>query len=306
MTELVAGASAALLVAGLLLLLAGAVKVERRDDLAGPSSLDRSRRWWSRLSPRTRLHWALSLVAGLVVWVLTGWVVALAVAPVLLLGLPALLSEPPNRDLELLESLDRWVRGLSGSLPTGKSIPDAIRATASSAPAPIAQDVQLLVARMDDRWTTDGALRAFADRLDSPEADAIVAALILCTRRGGTGAAATLHELAASMHDRLRALREIQAERAKPRVVVRQVTVISVLMLVGAMVLSPNYFAPYATPLGQVLFGCLLAMFVLPMVALRRMTLPRRRERILRRFENAEQPETDSVRAVPASEVAHA
>lgn len=288
MTEVLAGASAALLAVGLVVLVVGLLRMERADRLERPSSLDRARRWWNRAPLRTRAHWIGAFVVGFVAWVATGWVIALLVVPALVLGLPALLGEPVNRELVLLEALDRWVRGLAGSLPTGKSIPDAIRVTLPQAPSEIASDVRLLVFRLDDRWTIDSALRAFADGLDAPEADAVVAALILCASHGGTGAAATLHELAEGIHERLRALREIEAERAKPRVVVRQVTVISIVVLAVATLVSPEFFVPYAHAVGQVFLGGLLAAFVLPLVVLRRMTLPRRRDRILRRFEHVD------------------
>ena len=42
------------------------------------------------------------------------------------------------------------------------------------------------------------------------------------------------------------------------------------------------FFEPYATPTGQVILACLLAAYVLSLIVLRRMTMPRRRERILR------------------------
>ena len=86
----------------------------------------------------------------------------------------------------------------------------------------------------------------------------------------------------AAIQERLRALREIEAERAKPRVVVRQVSVISGITLAAFVLLSPGFFAPYGTPLGQVILAILLALYVLAVWTMRRMTLARSRERILR------------------------
>jgi tight adherence protein B len=65
-------------------------------------------------------------------------------------------------------------------------------------------------------------------------------------------------------------------------VVVRQVTLITVVVLVGFMVLSPGYFAPYGTPIGQVILATLLTLYVAAIWGLRRITLPRPRGRILR------------------------
>lgn len=281
MTQLVAAVAAFCLVAGLLLVVDGARRVERGAPLARRGSSLASR--WDRLGPRRRVLVLGALAAGLVAFVLTGWVVALIAVPALVIGAPALLADPGNRDIEILQALDRWVRLLGATLPTGKSVTDAMRSTSGQAPPLIADRVRLMVARMDDRWSQPDALMALADDLDCPEADAVIAALILSSQRGGTGAAATLAELSASIQNRLRALREIEAERAKPRVVVRQVTLISLVCFVAGLVLSPQFFQPYRSGVGQMVLVGLLASYVLALAALQRMTLPRRRERVLRR-----------------------
>lgn len=232
----------------------------------------------------TKYAWrlALGLVGGIGFAALTGVTVMVLVVPIAVIGLPMLLGAPPNRDVEMLQALDRWVRSLAAMLPTGRSITDAIRLSQRQAPERLAGPLRLLVARLDDRWTSGEALRAMADELDSADADAVLAALALAAERGGTGAAATLHALADTIQDRLRAQREIETERAKPRIVVRQVTIISVAVLALALVFGRAFFEPYATPTGQVILACLLAAYVLSLIVLRRMTMPRRRERILR------------------------
>jgi Flp pilus assembly protein TadB len=195
--------------------------------------------------------------------------------------LPPLLASPRNRDLELLEALDRWVRLLVATLATGVSIPDAIRATRRQAPELLIGPVDQLVARLDDRWTIRQTLLATADDLASPDADAVLAALVLAAERGGTGAVETLQALADSIADRIRTSRDIEAERAKPRIVVRQVTVLTLVILGGAIVLGRDFFAPYGTWYGQLILAGLLASYLGSLVWLRRLTTPRRRERIL-------------------------
>lgn len=140
----------------------------------------------------------------------------------------------------------------------------------------------LLVARLDERWTAPEALRAMADELDSADADAVLAALALAAERGGTGATATLHALADSIQDRLKAQREIETERAKPRIVVRQVTVVTVLALAAALLFGREFFAPYSTPTGQIILVSLLALYGGIAADAVPTTMPRRRDRILR------------------------
>jgi tight adherence protein B len=248
-----------------------------------------SRRGRSALGARTivlfrahGLRLAIGLIAGIGFAAVTGMGVMALVVPVAVVGLPMLLSAPPNRDIEMLEVLDRWIRGLAATLPTGRSISDAIRLSVRSAPVMLTGPLTLLVARLDERWTTPEALRAMADELDSPDADAVLAALALAAERGGTGATATLHALADSIQDRLRAQREIETERAKPRIVVRQVTIVTVAALALALVFAREFFAPYGTPSGQAILLSLLTLYVGSLVMLRRMTRPRRRDRILR------------------------
>ena len=244
---------------------------------------------WARLTRRPpgvggrRRDLALlaSLLAGFLVAAVTGWVVALAVAPLLALGLPYLLVVPKPRDVELMEALDRWVRSLAATLATGKSVPDAIRASRRTGPRLIADEIGTLVLRLNNRWDTDDALRRFADDLDSADADGVVAALMLAARRGANGASLTLQALADSLQAQLKARRVIEVERSKPYVVVRQVTVISLVTLAGVFLLAPGFFGPYRTPLGQVILAALLVLYLASLILMRRKAQQTPRARIL-------------------------
>ena len=116
----------------------------------------------------------LSMIIGGTVAMLTGWLILIVVLPLLALGLPYLLTLPKPRDIELLEALDRWVRSLSATLATGKSITDAIRISRRTAPPVLADEINLLVARLNNRWETRNALMRFADTIDSADADGVM------------------------------------------------------------------------------------------------------------------------------------
>ena len=284
MTVVVAVLSSMLAVAGFVILVAWA----RGELPRGESSTPASTGLWTTLVDKAALdrrdlvRVALGLAAGVVVAVYSGLALMVVVLPLAFWGLPRLLGEPPQSDIELLQALDRWVRTMTATLSTGKSITDALRASARQAPPLLQEPLVQLVRRLDDRWTPGQALLAMADDLASADADAVLASLVLATQRGGNGAVMTLAALADTIQDRLRALREIETERAKPRIVVRQVTVVTLAVLGGALLFGRDFFAPYATPLGQAILTVLLTVYVLSLVALRRMTMPRRRERILR------------------------
>jgi tight adherence protein B len=211
----------------------------------------------------------------------TGWVIALPLAPLLVFGLPYLLVLPKSRDVELLEALDRWVRSLASTLTTGKSITDAVRVSRRTAPELLTEELGVLVSRLNTRWETRDALMRFADALDSPDADAVVAALMLASNRGSTGASATLNALADSLQAQLRARRIVETERAKPYVIVRQVTIITIATLSAAFLFGRDFFAPYGTPLGQLILGILITLYFGSLLLMRRQARQRPRERIL-------------------------
>jgi tight adherence protein B len=222
-----------------------------------------------------------SVITGFVTALLTGWLLLIVLLPVLALGLPYLLILPKPRDIELLEAMDRWVRSLATTLATGKSITDAIRISRRTAPPLLADEINLLVTRLNNRWETRDALLRFADAIDSPDTDGVVAALILASSRGANGASVTLHALADSIQAQLKGRRALEVERSKPYVVVRQVTVISLSTLVLVFVLSPDFFAPYRTPLGQLLLSALLIIYVASLLLMRRKARQPDRPRIL-------------------------
>ena len=244
---------------------------------------------WARLTHRPRggagrRRDALvlgSVLGGVVVAALSGWAVAVVVVPGLVLALPYLLRSPRPRDVALLEAMDRWVRTLASTMSTGRSVTDAIRVSRKTAPAVVAEEVEVLVLRLNSRWDTTTALQRFADALDSPDTDAVVAALMLAARRGAAGAATTLNALAESIQAQLKARRVIEVERAKPYVVVRQVTVITLVTLTGLFLLRPEFFAGYRSPLGQALLAVLVSVYLGSLLLMRRKARQPDRPRIL-------------------------
>lgn len=277
MTPLIPGLAGALAVAGLLGVLIG----------LRPAPVDATtrhpRRTRPRLSRRARLLLLAGCGLGIVGWLATGWALALLIAPVAVTGLPILLAAPPAAArIVRLEAMEEWTRSLAGVLTVGVGLEQALVATLRSAPAPIVGEVQRLVARLRARWETEAALRAFADELDDPTGDLIAANLILGARRRGAGLANVLEGLAESVAADVRARRQVEADRAKPRSTARWVTIISVGVLV-ILAISGSYVAPYRTPLGQVLLVILLSAYVATLAWMRHMANGRPLPRFLDR-----------------------
>lgn len=277
--------------AGLLIfggLLAVPYGLQRKARPSGPRT-EFIQEWWARTTRRPQgsrgrrrdMILLSSAIIACAISMLTGWLILIVILPLLTLGVPYLLILPKPRDIELLEALDRWVRSLAATLGTGKSITDAMRISRRTAPPLLADEINLLVTRLNNRWETRDALMRFADAVDSPDADAVVAALILASSRGANGASVTLQALADSIQAQLKGRRVVEVERSKPYVVVRQVTVISLSTLVLVFILSPDFFAPYRTPLGQTLLSVLLIIYVASLLLMRRKAQHPDRPRIL-------------------------
>src|SRR4029453_6959995 len=279
-------AAGLLIIGGLLGVLAG---LTQREPRAARRQSESAAELWSRLTRRPPgargrrrdVILLLSVIIGCVVAVFTHWLIMICLLPATAIGLPYLLVLPKPHDVELLEALDRWVRSLATTLATGKSITDAIRISRRTAPPLIADEINLLVTRLNNRWETRDALMRFADSVDSPDADGVIAALILASSRGANGASITLNALADSIQAQLKGRRAIEVERSKPYVVVRQVTVISLSTLVLVFLLSPDFFAPYRTPLGQMLLSMLLISYLASLILMRGKAHQADRPRIL-------------------------
>lgn len=279
MIPMLAAASGSALVGGVLLVALGSRRVP---DGGRPPNAGRSRprplatALGDHLPPvsrrRRRLLLATAAAGGVAVWLLSGWALAVVVLPLLVVGVPTLLSSPPSAtDVDRLTAIEQWTRGMSGVLTVGSGIEHAITASLGSSPAAIAPMVGTLVARLNARWPTDEALRAFADDLDDATGDLVAATLILGAQRRGPGLAAVLDDLAATVAEEVRIRRGIEADRAKPRTTARWVTILTLVVL-GVLALDRAYVAPYRTPTGQLVLLVFLALYAACLLWLRRMT----------------------------------
>lgn len=262
LTVIVLGATLGL---GLVAVVAGLI----RTPPAPPRPKTAGRRF--AVSRRARLMLLAGLGGGVLAWQITGWVLALVVAPVAVLGLPALLSgSDVQSQIAKLEAMAEWTRSLAGVLTVGIGLEQALAISLRSAPAPIEPEVRRLTSRLRARWRTEDALRAFADELNDATGDLIAMNLVLAARKRGTGLASVLEALAESVEEDVRARRQIEADRAKPRATARWVTAISVTVF-ALLSLTSSYNTSYRSPIGQVVLVVLLSAYVATLVWLKKM-----------------------------------
>ena len=220
---------------------------------------------------RVLISGLLAAVAGVLVALLSGWVIAIVLFPLAAIGLPVLLGvSDESHTIERLEGLAEWTRNLAGVITVGVGLEGALVATLRTTPDVIRPEVTTLVSRIRSRWNTTEALRAFADQFNDSTGDLVAATLILAAQKRADGLAQILSGLAESVSAEVAARRHLEADRSKPRQTARIVTIITVVCLVG-MAATGQYLEPYRSPLGQVVLSVLLALYVVGLVVMRRM-----------------------------------
>jgi Flp pilus assembly protein TadB len=213
------------------------------------------------------------LGVGLLVLVVTRWLVLAAA-----LGLLAALADrffggtgEERRAIERLDALATWTEALRDTIAGAVGLEQAIPATAVNAAPAIKPGLNLLVDRLRIREPLPSALMRFADDLDDPSADLIVAALVLNARLRGPGLREVLSALADSAREELDVRRKVAAERRSTRRSVQVVVAVTLIMAAGLVLFNPVYMAPYTSFIGQFVLFIVIALYALGLMWLRKL-----------------------------------
>ena len=215
----------------------------------------------------------IGIGVGLLVLVVTRWLVLAAA-----LGLLAAMADrffggsgEERRAIDRLEALATWTEALRDTIAGAVGLEQAIPATAVNAAPAIKPGLNLLVDRLRIREPLPSALMRFADDLDDPSADLIVAALVLNARLRGPGLREVLSALADSAREELDVRRKVAAERRSTRRSVQVVVAVTLIMAAGLVLFNPTYMAPYTSFIGQVVLLVVIALYALGLLWLRRL-----------------------------------
>jgi Flp pilus assembly protein TadB len=215
---------------------------------------------------------AAALAAGAVALVVTGWVVAGIGVALLVLGWRGLSgAASERRALARLEALATWTESLrdtiAGAVGLEQAIPASLRVAAPALKEPLAR----LVERLHIRVPMAQALLGFADDLDDPGADLIIAALVINARLRGPGLRDLLGSLSGSVREELDMRRKVTAERRSTRRSVQIVVCVSVGMALGLAMLDRAFLAPYNDLLGQLVLTVVVGIYATGIGWLRRL-----------------------------------
>jgi Flp pilus assembly protein TadB len=171
-----------------------------------------------------------------------------------------------------LEGLALWTESLRDTIAGAVGLEQAIPATADTAAPAIQGHLQVLSDRLSVRVPLPAALHRFADDLDDPAADLIVAALVLNSKLRGPGLREVLTSLARSVRNELEMRGRVMAGRRSTRRSVQIVVGFSLLFVVGLRLFNPDYVEPYGTLTGQLILAVIIAFFGAGFAWLRRLS----------------------------------
>jgi Flp pilus assembly protein TadB len=253
---LVAAIAGGLFAGGLVLLVA---ELTRR--APAPGTPTRSGLAGRRLAGANGRKIALAVAVGLAMLAITRWPVAAIAAALGAAFVPKLMSTKTARKrTATLEGLEQWIRRLSDMLSASRGLEDALEVSARTAPAAVAPAVSALARRLSARLDTQDALLAFADEIDDPAADRIVAALLIATGQRGGGVQGVLSALAELLSRDVAARREIEASRAEHRTTLRWIIGFVIGFTLFA-IFNRSYSAPYGTVVGEIVLALVACLY---------------------------------------------
>jgi tight adherence protein B len=232
---------------------------------------------------RIGLRTGAAVVAAVVIGVLTGWPVGVLLAGIGGFAAPSLLGRRARREAgdAHLDAIATWTEQLHDVMAAAAGLEQAIIATAEHAPTPIRDDVRWLAATLGAGTTMRTGLRRFAERLDDPAGDLVVAALILAAEGSPRQLGDLLSRLAVTTRDTVKMRLRVETGRARTRSSVAVVTTVTIVFSVGIVVLNPTYVAAYRSPAGQLVLLAVAGFFTGAYWWLARTSRPAATSRIL-------------------------
>jgi tight adherence protein B len=253
--SMIAGLLGALCAVGAVTFLVAMRPVAPSEVPARKSGKTRSKELSSQFEHFT-LRLALGFAAAVVIGALTRWPMAALLCGIAGFMAPSMLGGQAARKAQLdrIEAVAAWAEMLRDTMAGSGGLEQSIIATAGVAPLPIKREVLRLAARLErDRLAP--ALREFAEEIDDPAGDLVVAALVLAADKSPKRLGDLLGRLAQSARAEVNMRLRVEASRARTRTSVRVITVFTVLFAVGLLVFNRNYLEPYDKAVGQLVLG---------------------------------------------------
>ena len=253
---LIVAALAATAAVGVLLTIAG---------LTGRRVLDAPFGFVPRLANSTMLpRLALATAAGLLTLGVTGWPIGSVMVVAATLAVPGILGGKAARQrvIDRTEAVASWTEMIRDAIAAASGLEEAIVATASVAPAPIALEVRTMVRRLEHQ-RLPGALVAFGEDLDHPSGDLVVAALVIASRMEASDLSGLLSRLADATRGEARMRIRVEVGRTQVRTATKVIVGVVAAAVVFLAVANRTYLAVYGTVGGQLMLAAVGGVFAL-------------------------------------------
>ena len=226
--------------------------------------------------PERLRRFAIGAAVGVVVLLLTRWPAAGIAAGGLTVLWPRVFGAAAagRRELARIEAIATWTESLRDTAAAAAGLEQAIPATVQSAPELLHKPLRDLSARLAGRVPLPEALARFADDLDDPAGDMVVAALSLNARQRAGGLQRLLTALAVSARAELEMRRKVEHERRALRGQAQRIAGLVVGFVVLQAVFARGWVAPYSTPMGQLALAGFITVFLMAFMRMRSLAEP--------------------------------
>jgi tight adherence protein B len=170
------------------------------------------------------------------------------------------------------EQLASMLQLLSNSLKTGYAIDRALETVAAKSQPPVSTEFERVTTEITLGTSVEEALSSLLLRINSPDLEFIVTAILLHIRVGGN-LAEVLDNISDTLRDRIQTKRDMSVLTAQSRASASIITGLPILLALGLYIFVPGYYAPMtSTWVGYVMLGFAAFMILVGNLLIRRMT----------------------------------
>jgi len=218
---------------------------------------------------------ALTAAAGILGLLVFGFGPSLLLLAAFAAALPILFlnSRQGARQVAFDAQLAQTVTLLSNSLKTGYSLVQAIDTIAKKSAAPVSDEFEKVVSAIQFGSSVEDALAALVERVQNPDLDFIVIAILLHRKVGGN-LAEILDNIGETIRERVRMKREMNVVTAHARASSRVISSLPVILAGMMYMMTPRYFTPMVTnPIGWAMIAVAVVLVISGNLIMSRMSV---------------------------------
>ena len=177
-----------------------------------------------------------------------------------------------RRTQQFNDQLASMLQLLSNSLKTGYAIDRALETVAAKSQPPVSTEFERVTTEITLGTSVEDALSSLLLRINSPDLEFIVTAILLHIRVGGN-LAEVLDNISETLRDRLQTKRDMSVLTAQSRASASIITGLPILLALGLYVFVPGYYAPMTSSVvGIVMLAFAGFMVLIGNLLIQRMT----------------------------------